>query len=326
MSEIERRKFLLAGGALLAAPLARGQPAGKVYRIGVLSPGFPPPGLLEAFRDGLRDLGYIEGKTVAIEWRFAEGRNERLAALADALVRLKVDVIFAVNTPAAQAAKKATTSIPIVIARLADPVGTGLVPSISRPGGNITGLSSITDEVAVKRLEFLKEILPGLSRVAALWNAGNPGARNVVRVIERAAPSLGLQLQLVPVRAPSDFDGAFEAAIGGRAEALFVVDDVLVTTHKVQFLSLAAKHSLPVVASYEEFAKAGALMTFGTSVPYEYRRAAYFVDRILKGARPADLPIEQPTKFLYVINLKTAKALRLNIPQSVLVRADEVIE
>jgi putative ABC transport system substrate-binding protein len=314
----------LAALAALAPFAVEAQPQAKVYRIGVLTPGFPPPGLLEAFRDGLRDLGYVEGKSVAIEWRFAEGRNERLAGLAEGLVQLKVDVIFAVNTPAAQAAKKATGSIPIVIARLADPVGTGLVSSVSRPGGNITGLSSITDEVAVKRLEFLMEIFPGLSRVAAIWNAGNPGARNVVKVIEHAIPSLGLELQLIPVRAPSDFDGAFEAAAARRAQALFVVDDVLVTTHKARFLDLAAKYSIPVVASYREFAEAGALMTFGTSVPYEYRRAADFVDRILKGAKPADLPIEQPTKLLYVINLRTARALGLTIPPALLLRADEV--
>lgn len=318
--------LILTLAVLSASQSVAAQPAGKLYRIGVLSPGFPPPGLLEAFLDGLRDLGYVEGKTVAIEWRFAEGKNERLAGLAEDLVQRKVDVIFAVNTPAAQAAKKATTVVPIVIARLADPVGTGVVSSISRPGGNVTGLSSITDEVAAKRLEFLKEVVPGLSRVAALWNAGNPGARNVVSVIEHASPSLGLQLQLIPVRGPADFPGAFQAAIAGRAGALFVVDDVLITTHKVHFLALAAKHSLPVVASYKEFAEAGALMTFGTSVPYEYRRAAHFVDRILKGTKPADLPIEQPTKFLFVINLKTAKALNLTIPRSLLLRADEVIE
>lgn len=324
---IRRALALVFALAMFSPPLiVEAQPAGKTSRIGVLSPGFPPPGLLEAFRDGLRDLGYVEGKTVTIEWRFAEGKNERLMTLADELVRLKVDVIFAVNTPAAQAAKKATTAVPIVIARLADPVGSGLVPSISRPGGNITGLSSITDEVAAKRLEFLKEILPALSRVAALWNAGNSGARNVVRVIELAAPQLGLQLQLIPVRDSNEFLGAFEAAVRGRAQALFVVDDVLITAHKVQFLKLAAKHALPVVASYKEFAEAGALMTYGTDVPYEYRRAAHYVDRILKGAKPADLPIEQPTRFLRIVNLKTAKTLGLSVPSLQLFRADEVIE
>ncbi len=324
---VTRRFGLVLILAMLSAPLAFGaQPAGKIYRIGVLSPGSSPPGLLDAFRDGLRDLGYVEGKTIAIEWRFAEGKNERLAALADELVRLKVDVIFAVNTPAAQGAKKATTAIPIVIARLADPVKTGLVPSLSRPGGNITGLSSITDEVAAKRLELLKEALPGVSRVAVLWNAGNPGHPHVVKAMELAGPQLGLQLQSVPVRGVSDFAGAFHAATRRRAEALVVVDDMLITTHKTEILSLAAKHSLPVVANHKEFAEAGGLMTYAQSVPDEYRRAAHYVDKIIRGAKPADLPIEQPTKFLLVINLKSAQALGLTVPRSLLLRAHEALE
>jgi putative ABC transport system substrate-binding protein len=198
------RAFLWGSASLIAALLGTSaQPAERVYRIGVLSPGSPPPGLLDAFLDGLRDLGYVEGKTVALEWRFAEGKNERLTALADELVRLKVDVIFAVNTPAAQAAKKATAAIPIVIARLADPVKTGLVSSLSRPGGNITGLSSITDEVGAKRLELLKEALPGISRVAVLWNAGNPGHPHVVRGMELGSPQLGLQLHSLPIEVPA---------------------------------------------------------------------------------------------------------------------------
>ena len=324
---MDRRAFIVGGVAALAVQVtAEGQQAEKMYRVGVLSPGSPPPGSLEPFREGLRDLGYVEGKTVAIEWRFAEGKNERLATLVGELVRLKVDVIFAVNTPAAQAAKKATTTIPIVIARLADPVKTGLVPSISRPGGNITGLSSITEEVAAKRLELLKEAVRGVSRVAALWNAGNPGHPYVVEGMELASPQLGLQLLSIPVRGPGDFVGALQAATRGRAEALVVVDDVLITTHKAQVLSLSTKHSLPVVANHQEFAEAGALMTYGQSVPDEYRRAAHYVDRILRGARPGDLPIEQPTRFLLVINLKAARALGLTIPPSLLLRADRVIE
>jgi putative ABC transport system substrate-binding protein len=313
--------------SVLAAPLAaQAQSTRTMYRIGVLSPGTSPPGPLEAFREGLRDLGYVDGQTVVIEWRFADGKNERLPALADELVRLKVDVIFAVNTAAARAAKKATTTIPIVIARLADPVSTGLVPSIARPGGNITGLSSIAAEVAAKRLEMLKEVLPRVSRVAVLWNLENPGHVHVVRELERVGPQLGLQLQTLGVRGASDLPGALQAATRGRAEALFVMDDVPITLLKVPILEEAAKHSLPVFAQYKEFAEAGALLTFAHNVADEYRQGAYYVDRILKGAKPADLPIQQPRTFELIINLKTANALGLTIPPLLLLRADEVIQ
>ena len=313
--------------AILATPLVvEAQPAKTMYRIGVLSPGASPPGPLEAFRDGLRDLGYVDGQTVVIEWRFADGKNERLPTLADELVRLKVDVIFAVNTPAAWAAKKATTTIPIVIARLADPVKTGLVPSIARPGGNITGLSSIAEEVAAKRLEMLKEVLPGVSRMAVLFNAENPGHIVVVRETERVSPQLGLQLQTLGVRGASDLPGAFQAATSGRAGALFVMDDVAITLLRVPILDQAAKHSLPVAAQYKEFAEAGALFTFSAELAAEYRQAAFYVHRILRGAKPADLPIQQPTKFELIINMKPARALGLVIPPSVLLRADQVIQ
>jgi putative ABC transport system substrate-binding protein len=325
---MDRREFISAVGlSLLATPLAaEAQQAGKVHRIGVLSPGASPLGLLEAFREGLRDLGYVDGQTVVIEWRFADGKNERLPTLADELVRLKVDVIFAVNTPAAWAAKKATTTIPIVIARLADPVSTGLVPSIARPGGNITGLSSIAAEVAAKRLEMLKEVLPGVSRVAVLFNAENPGHLRVVRETERVGPQLGLQLHTLGVRGANDLPGAFQAATRGRVGALFVMDDVRITLLKVPILDQAAKHSLPVFAQYKDFAEAGALLTFAHNVAHEYRQAAYYVHRILRGAKPADLPIQQPTQFELIINMKTAKELGLTIPQSLLIRADEVIQ
>ena len=312
---------------VLAAPIVLGaQQTGKVYRIGVLSPGASPPGPLEAFREGLRDLGYVDGQTVVIEWRFADGKNERLPTLADELVRLKVDVIFAVNTPAAWAAKKATTTIPIVIARLADPEKTGLVPSIARPGGNITGLSSIAEEVSAKRLEILKQALPRVSRIAMLFNADNPGHLLVVRETERASTQLGLQLQTLGVRGPGDLPGAFQAVARGHAGALFVMDDVRITSLKVPILDQAAKHSLPVFAQYQEFAEAGALLTFAHKLSDEYRQAAYYVDRILRGAKPADLPIQQPMKYELIINLKAAKALGLTIPQSLLLRADQIIE
>jgi putative ABC transport system substrate-binding protein len=319
--------LLLVILGVLAAPLAlEAQQTGKVYRIGVLSPGASPPGPLEAFREGLRDLGYVDGRTVLIEWRFAEGKNERLATLADELVRLKVDIIFAVNTPAARAAKNATTSIPIVIARLADPVSTGLVPSIARPGGNITGLSSIAEVVAAKRLEMLRDALPGVSRVVVLFNADNPGHLQVVKETERVGGQMGLQLYTVGVRGADDLPGVFQAATRGRAEALFVMDDVRITLLRGPILEQAAKYSLPVAAQYKEFAEAGALITFAHSATDEYRRAAYYVDRILRGAKPADLPIEQPTTFELIINLKAAKALGLVIPPMLLLRADRIIQ
>jgi putative ABC transport system substrate-binding protein len=317
---------LIVFAALLLPTAADAQPVGKAYRIGVLSPGSEPLGILEAFRDALHDLGYIEGKTVTIEWRFAEGKTERLRVLADELVRLRVDVILAINTPAAQAAKVATTAIPIVIARVTDPVKTGLVPSFSHPGGNITGMSTIADELAAKRLELLKETLPDVSRVAVIWNAKNPGQRPHVQAMELASPQLALQLQSIPVRGPGDLADAFRTAAKGHANALVVVDDALIATHKGEIFNLAAKRSLPIIAMYPEMAEAGGLLSYGADLVDEYHRAAGYVDRILKGARPGDLPIEQPTRFVLVINLKTAKALGLTIPQSVLLRADRVIK
>jgi putative ABC transport system substrate-binding protein len=320
------RLFAAVLAALLISATAEAQQAGRVYRIGVLSPETPPPGLVETFRERLRELSYIEGKNIAIELRNAEGKNERLAALADELVRAKIDIILAVNTPAALAAKKATTTIPIVITRVADPVRSGLVPSLSHPGGNLTGLTFIPDQLGGKQLQLLKEILPRISRVAALWNADNPGSTIHVREMERAAEQLGLQLLLLPVRGPSDFLGAFQAAHQGRAEALFVQDDAMVTKHRVQILDLAAKHSLPVLSLYKDFPEAGGLIAYGANPPAIYRRAADYVDRILKGAKPRDLPIEQPTKFDLIVNLRSAKTLGLAIPPAVLLRADRVIE
>ena len=312
---MDRRAFLAGAAGLLAAPLAaEAQPAGKVYRIGVLSPEVPPPGLLEGFQEGLRELGYTEGKNVAFESRHAEGKNERLAALADELVRLKVDVILTVNTPAAQAAKNATATIPIVMTRVADPIRMGLVPSLARPGGNLTGLSFTAVDLAPKQLQLLKEILPEISRVAFLWYADNPAATMGVRGMEPAAAQMNLHFLRLPVRAPSDFRGAFLAAVRARAGALVVFEDVWLTKHRGQILDLAAKHSLPVISLYKDFAEAGGLLAYGASPPAIYRRAAYYVDRILKGAKPSDLPIEQPTKFDLIINLKTAKALGLTIP------------
>ena len=327
-NQLGRRAFItLLGGAAVAWPLiARAQQAVKLYRIGILSPELPPPGFLETFRQGLRELGYVEGQTIAFEVRSAEGYSQRLAALANELVRLKVDVIVAINTPSVQAAKKASATIPIVMTRIADPVKSGLVPSLSRPGGNITGLSFMVDELSGKRLALLKETLPSVSRVAVLWYEPNPGADIAVGAIKAASRELGLELLPLPVHGPADLIGAFQAATRGRVEALIVIEDVVATQHRVEILNLAATHSLAVVSQYKAFAEAGALLAYGPSPSAMYRRTAYYVDRILKGANAGDLPVEQATKFDLVINLKTAKALGVTIPPTLLARADEVIE
>jgi putative ABC transport system substrate-binding protein len=325
---IGRRELItLLGGAAVAWPLTAGaqQPV-KLYRIGILSPDLPPPGFLEAFRQGLRELGYVEGQNIAFEIRSAEGYSQRLAPLANHLVELKVDVIVAVNTPSVQAAKRASATIPIVMIRIADPVKSGLVRSLSKPGGNITGLSFMVDELSGKRLALLKEAFPSVSRVAVLSYEPNPGSDIAVGAIKAASRELGLGLLLLPVQGPADLVGAFQAAARGRAEALIVIDDVVTTQHRVEILNLAATHSLAVISQYPAFAEAGALLAYGPNTSSMYRRAAYYVDRILKGADAGDLPVEQPTKFDLVINLNTAKALGVTIPSSLLARADEVIE
>ena len=275
--------------------------------------------------EGLHELGYVEGKTITLEWRDAQGSREQLAALAEDLVRLKVDLIVAVNTPAALAAKAATTTIPIVITRAANPVESGLVASLARPGGNVTGVSSMHAEFSGKRVEFVREILPGLARVVVLFNADNPGQTPQIVELEQVSARLGLEFLPLPVRGPSDFPGAFQAATRARAEALFVLDDTTVTNHRAEILRLAAHHALPVVSRYKEYVEAGGLMAYGPTLLPAYRRAAYYVDRILKGAPPSDLPIEQPMYFALVINLKTAKAFGLTIPPSLLFQANKVI-
>ena len=315
---------LLVSGAALTV---HAQQTTTMPRVGVLSPENPPPGFLEALQDGLQELGYAEGRNLSFAVRNGAGKRERLAAMADELVRLNMNVIVTVNTSAAQAAQKATTTIPIVITRVADPVKSGLAASLSHPGGNVTGLSFAPDEAVAKQLQFMKEIIPRAARVGYLWHADNPGGDIVLRAVERASVTLGLQLLRLPVRGESDLAGAVQAAMAGRVGALLVNDDAAITKHRVEFFAIAAKHGLPPVASfYKDFAEAGGLVAYGASPVAMYRRAAYFVDRILKGAKPRDLPIEQPTKFDLVINLKTAKALGLTIPPSLLARADQVIE
>jgi len=329
---VNRRTFLcgLTLGTLSAPLAVDAQQPGKVWRIGSLGMGHIPVPvsnpIWDAFLQQLRELGYVEGQNIVIEYRSAEGRAERLPDLAAELVNLKVDVIVAGGTPPPLAAKHATRTIPIVMAAAGDPVGSGLVASLARPGGNVTGLSTFTPELAGKRLQLLKEVVPGVSRVAVLWNAANPYAALVTRETEAAARKLGVQVQSLEVRGPDDFEHALPAAIRGRAGALIVVDDPLTFLYRMRIADFAARNRLPAMYGFREYAEAGGLMAFGANLADLYRRAATYVDKILKGAKPADLPVEQPTKFELVINMKIANALGLTIPQSVLVRADEIIQ
>ncbi len=313
---------------ILAAPLAAdAQPPGKIPRIGLLRAGTPPDPYVEAFREGLRELGYAEGQSIAIEYRWAEGKLERLPDLAAELVRLKVDVIVTATTSGVQAARRATSTIPIVMAAVGDPVVTGLVASLARPGGNITGLSLLSPELSGKRLELLREAVPKLSPVAVLWNSANPAMILSFRETQTAAQVLGVSLQSWEVQGdPQDFERAFSMISKERPHALVVVLDPFTILHRSRIVELAAKHRLPAMYDVRAFVEAGGLMSYGPSVPDMYRRAATYVDKILKGAKPAELPVEQPTRFELVINLKTAKALGLTIPQSVLIRADQVIQ
>jgi putative tryptophan/tyrosine transport system substrate-binding protein len=324
---MRRREFIVLLAGFSAAPLrATAQRLSKLYRIGVLTADNAPPGLLEGFEEGLRELGYVRGQNIFFEERNAQGDYQRLPVLANELVSLKVDVILAVNTPAVQAAKKITTTVPIVITRVSNPVKTGLVQSLAKPGGNVTGMSFFPDDLSAKRLELLKEVLPGASRVAVFSDPGNVGTDVVISAMEAPSRQLGLELLVLSLRGPDGFVEAFEAAKSADAHALVLVDNAFITKHRAEIVKLAAKHSLPVFSLFKPLAEAGALMAYGASTPPIYRRAAYYVDRILKGANPADLPVEQPTKFELVINLKTAKYLGLDVPPTLLARADEVIE
>jgi len=323
---LTRRRFLLALALLSSPAIVAAQTARANYRIGVLSQDVAQPGLLEAFRDGLRERGYVEGKNITIEVRNGGGRHERMSALAEELIRFKPDVVVAVNTPAARAMKRATSTVPIVIMRVADPVKSGLVKSLARPGGNVTGLSFMPDELGAKGIELLRQVLPGVSRVAALFHGDNPGAVIVVDEAERAGTRLGLEFLRVPVRGAADLPAAFQSAARGRAEALFVMDDGAMTKLRTEIVGLAAEHSLPVVSIYKDFAEAGALIAYGPSLSAMYRRAADYVDRLLKGADPGRLPVEQPTEFDLIVNLRTARTLRVTIPPAVLLRANRVIE
>ena len=282
---------------------------------------------MEAFRQGLRELGWVEGQNIIIDYRFAEGRLDRLPDLADELVRLKVDVIVAGPTPPAVAARNATRTIPIVMTNAAEPVELGLVTSLARPRGNVTGLAwSVNLEIIGKGIEMLKETVPKVRRVAVLANPANPGNVLAVRDVKAAARSSGVQLQILEARGPGDLDGVFAAMAKERVEALLVLADSMLTLHRARIADFAAKNRLPSMHGLREEVEAGGLMSYGPTLVANFRRAATYVDKILKGAKPADLPIEQPTTFELVINLKTAKALGLTVPQSLLVRADEIIQ
>ena len=317
--------------SLLAAPLAvDAQQAGKVPRIGFLGVTSPSdrPSHLDAFRQRLRELGWVEGQNIVIDYRYAEGRVDRLPDLAAELVRLKVDLIVAsAGTQAATAAKNATETIPIVMIYVRDPVGTGLIASLARPGGNVTGVSGSAGlELFAKQLELLKETVPKIRRVAILSNPANAYHQLAIREVNVAARSLGVQLQLLEARGPNEFDGAFAAMATERVGALLVLSDAIFSSHRTRLADLAARSRLPAAYGVRESVEAGGLMSYGPSFLDLYRRSAAYVDKILKGAKPADLPVEQPTKFELVINLKTAKALGLTVPDTLLARADEVIE
>jgi putative tryptophan/tyrosine transport system substrate-binding protein len=308
-----------------SADLAAQQPA-RIARIGFLHPGTPPNASADVFRNALTDLGYVEGRDVTIEFRWAEGHLERLSPLAAELVALKVDVIVVGTTPAIKAVSEKTKTIPIVMTVVADPVADGLVQSLGRPGGNVTGLTIISPELSGKRIELLKEAVPRLSRLAVLWNPANPTHTTALRESQVTAKALGLQNVPVPVQNAADVDGAFATIARERATALFVLDDAILFLERQRIADLALKNRLPLVSGISGYADAGGLLTYGARQTDLYLRAAVFVDRILKGAKPANLPIEQPSSFELVLNLKTAKSIGLAIPDSVRWRADRLIE
>jgi putative ABC transport system substrate-binding protein len=330
-----RRTFInLLGGAVASWPYcSRAELTSKVFRVGFMVTGsLQSPeqrNMTDAFRQGLRERGYLEGQNIVIEYRAAEGKIERFTELAAELVDLHPDLIVASNTPAARAARQATTTIPIVVAVMGDPVGDGLVASLARPAGNVTGMTFLGPELVSKRLELLKQALPALSRIAALWHPGAYGESTMTEMMgkmETAAATLLVRLQPVEVRGSAEFDGAFLAMARERADALIVLPSPMLFSERRHIVDLATQNRLPSIAMAREFVELGGLMSYGASLPDLFRRAGGYVDKILKGARPADLPVQQPTDFELVINLKTAKSLGLEIPPTLLARADEVIE
>ena len=324
MKRVRRRQFLFATGTLLLAPtiIAHGQRATKPYRIGILQ----TEASQTLLQQSVRELGYVEGRDVVFEIRNTEGKSERLDDFALDLLRLKVDVIVAVNPASVLSAKRATATVPIVMMNTPDPVQLGLVASLARPGRNITGTTTLTLDLSTKQLEILKEAVPSLSRVALLWNPDNPWHPVAVKGVQARSESLGIQLQALEVRGHDAFDNAFRAMTTERAQALLVLADPMTFFHRRRLADLGIKHRLPMMGSLRAFAESGTLMSYWADTADLSRRAASYVDRILKGAKPGELPIEQPTKFELVINLKTAKTLGITIPQSVLLRADRIIE
>jgi putative ABC transport system substrate-binding protein len=332
---MNRRAFItLLSGAATASMLwpssVRSQQTARLQRIGVLL-GVSPSDTewlrrVTAFRQALHLLGWTEGRNVAFEFRYAEGRLDRLPALVAELIQANVDIVVTQGSEPVQAARKATDTIPIVMAAVGESVGSGFVASLARPSGNVTGLTLVATEQSAKRLELLREILPRLAHVAVLWNSNNPSVRLQVKEVERAAPVLGIQLQSVPVADAIDLEHALQATAQARAEALITMDDLLIIHHRARIVDLAMRRRLPVMAEFKPLASAGALMSYTPDQIDMWRRAAGYVDKIFKGAKPADLPVEQPIKFELIVNLKSAKALGLRIPESFLVRADEVIE
>jgi putative tryptophan/tyrosine transport system substrate-binding protein len=325
---MERRTFMamLTGGIVVTPFAAEAQQAGKVYRIGYLSISSGPSPRTEAFRQGLRELGYIEGKNITIEYRFAQDKIDRLRALATELVDLKIDLIVTGGPTATRAAQQATRTLPVVMAWGGDPIEAKFVASLAQPGGNITGLTSMASELGSKRLGPLREAVPHMSRVAVLWNPIHSEASASFRETEAAIRALGLYLESLEVRSVADLDGVFRRAVARRADALTVLLDPVTLFHAAQVVELAARSRIPAIFYERRFATAGGLMVYGPQDDDLHRRAATYVDKILKGAKPATLPIEQPTKFELIINLKTARALGLTIPPSLLQRADEIIQ
>jgi putative tryptophan/tyrosine transport system substrate-binding protein len=326
---VRRREFITLLGSSAVWPVAaRAQQPGKVARVGFLgnSTAALEANLVKPFRDGLRELGYEEGRDTVIEYRWADGRYERFPVLIAELVALKVDVIVTAGTPASVAVKNATTAIPLVMVAVGDPVATGLVASLARPGGNITGLTSMSVEMEGKRLELLREVIPKISHIAVLWNAASPIQIIEEAEVQAAAQVLGMKMLSLGVRTREEIEEALAAIMRERAEALLVLADRLFLHHRMRIMDFAAEERLPGVHAYRELVEAGGLMSYGPSYAEMHRRAATYVDKILKGAKPADLPVERPTKFELVINLKAAKVLGLTMPPSIILRADEVIE
>jgi len=327
---MDRRAFIKSVmSGLIAAPLAvRAQQAGKVHRIGFLGNSTPAleANLVGPFREGLRELGYVEGRNILLEYRWAEGKYERFPALIGELIALKVDVIVTAGTPAALAVRRATATIPLVMVAVGDPVGTGLVASLALPGGNATGLTSIAPDLEGKRLEMLNAIVPKLSQVAILWNPDNAFHVKAEKEARAAAQVLRVHVHSVGVRTAEDLDRAFDTILRERPGAFIMLADRIFLHNRARIVDFAARNRLPAVYAYRELVEAGGLMSFGPNYADMHRRAATYVDKILKGAKPSDLPVELPTKFEFVINLKSAKALGLGVPQTVLLLADEVMQ